>query len=149
MNVEEFYNACHNKADGRFCGHTSSGYFPKGSTIVTRGGIRGESVGRYLHTGSKPHPGAVGGVKIQRGAVAAKATSAVQRGPAPKPTLKPATGKAKISNMINKDDGLPTPGSFKITGNRTHDMIEVTRFDRGSAERKAAATAFEKHYAKK
>jgi hypothetical protein len=49
----------------------------------------------------------------------------------------------------NKDGSKALRGEYKTTGNRAQDLIKLTRLDRGSAERKAAAKAFETAYGKK
>jgi len=59
-----------------------------------------------------------------------------------------ARKKAEMMQKMqpNKDKSEPLKGQFKPSGNKKMDAIAITRLDRGSPERAAAAKAFQKAY---
>lgn len=111
--VEEFYNSCHLKSNGKFCGKATRS---RGTRVPMSD--------------------------------AARASNAAIRGQSAKrrKTEKSALEKARNKTTANKDGSEPIKGGFKLTGNKSRDAVALTRLDRGSKERKAAATAFEKRY---
>jgi hypothetical protein len=74
------------------------------------------------------------------------ATGTTYSGKAPIPGRADRAGnKAFKQARVNKDDGLPTP-KVRVSGDKRADAIAITKLDRGSAERKRAAAAFEEKY---
>lgn len=53
---------------------------------------------------------------------------------------------ARHKNPANKDKSDKLAGGYKSTGNRAKDMIQISRLDRGSPARKAAAKKFQAQY---
>lgn len=148
--VEEFYNSCHTRADGKFCGVGAKG---KGVSRVPMSAaarssnaiLRGLASARK----SKDYKGAkkaIGsswarrehgqGGNIGKGKNSAKADRA-------------RAANAQGKNPANKDGSDKLVGGYKHTGNKAQDMIQISRLDRGSAARKAAAKKFEEAYGKK
>lgn len=117
--VEEFYNSCHNKSDGRFCN--------------TR--AKGKGVSRVPMSDAARRSNAV----LRR-------IAAARRSEGYKKTRKAIQG---MNKRTNNDKSEPLRGKYKITGNKAQDAINITRLDRGSPQRRAAVAAFEKKYGKK
>lgn len=145
--VEEFYNSCHTKADGRFCNVKSKGKkytrvpmseAARRSNAILRGVASARKNKDY-----KSAKKAIGsswarrehgqGGNVGKGRNSAKADRA-------------RAANAKGKNPSNKDGSDKLSGGFKITGNKAKDMIQISRLDRGSAARKAAAKKFEAQY---
>lgn len=151
--VEEFYNSCHTKHDGTFCGKGRKG---KGIHRVPMSAaarqsnalLRGMSAARK----SKDYKTAAARIK---GTWANREHSqgGLGRG---RGTGSRAADSARAKNAVkgantrkgnpNKDKSTPLRGSYKTTGNKSKDAIKLTQLDRGSPERKAAAKAFERAY---
>ncbi len=154
--VEEFYNSCHGKADGRFCGAAAKG---KGITRVPMSDaarrsnaiLRGVSSARKSkeyktakNVINKPWGNremGQGGLRNVKGANSKKADIAR--------AANAKKGAQTKAGQPNKDGSMALKGAYKITGHKPTDMINVSRLDRGSKERQAAATTFQKHYGKK
>lgn len=154
--VEEFYNSCHGKADGKFCGAAAKG---KGVTRVPMSDAARQSnaILRSMSAARKSKDYKVakkainkpwgsrevgqGGLRNVKGANSKKADLAR--------AANAKKGAQTKAGQPNKDGSTAHKGAFKITGNKTHDMINITKLDRGSPERKKAATAFQKHYGAK
>lgn len=152
--VEEFYNSCHTKRDGTFCGVGAKG---KGVTRVpmSAAAARSNAILRGMASARKSGDyksakKAIGGSwarrehgqggNIGKGANSAKADRA-------------RAANAKGKNPANKDLSDKLLGGYKHTGNKAKDMIQISRLDRGSPARKSAAKKFEAaygghHYAK-
>jgi len=153
--VEEFYNSCHSKKDGTFCGSTAKG---KGVIRVPMSDAarRSNAVLRAMSSArrSKEYKTAVerikgtwadrekgqGGLRHVKGANSKKADAARASN-----AVKGAKTKA---GQPNKDGSTPLKGAFKVSGDKGKDAIKISQLDRGSPERKAAAAAFQKAYGK-
>lgn len=151
--VEEFYNSCHNRSDGRFCGRGAKGKSVlrvpmsdaarKSNAILRR--LASDRKSKEYKTAQarargswadreKGQGGNKGMGSNSRKADAARAANA----------KKGAVTRTK--GNPNKDGSEPLKGRFKTTGNKSQDAIAITRLDRGSPERAAAVKAFEKAY---
>lgn len=145
--VEEFYNAFHDKA-GRF---TFKKGGKRGKIVVPMSDAarRSNAVLRSMAAArrSKEYKTAVqrikgtwadrekgqGGLRHVKGTNSKKADAA-------------RAANAKGKNPANKDGSQKLKGGFKITGDKSKDAIAITRLDRGSAARKAAAKKFQETY---
>lgn len=149
--VEEFYNSCHTKDSGRFCGVGAKG---KGIQRVpmSEGARRSNAILRRLaadrrspeyktarkrigDTWANREKGQ-GGLRGVKGTNSKKADAA-------------RAANAQGKNPANKDGSTKLSGGFKITGNKGKDVIQISQLDRGSAARKAAVKKFEAAYGKK
>lgn len=145
--VEEFYNSCHTKADGKFCGVAAKG---KGIQRVpmSAAAARSNAILRGMASARKSKDyktakKAIGGSwarrehgqggNVGKGANSARADRA-------------RAANAQGKNPANKDLSDKLVGGYKHTGNKAKDMIQISRLDRGSAARKAAAKKFEAAY---
>ena len=145
--VEEFYNSCHTKADGRFCGVKARG---KGVQRVPMSEAARRSNAILRATASarkskeyKQAKKAIGGSWARRehgqGGNVGKGRNSAKADRA-------RAANAKGKNPANKDGSDKLSGGFKITGDKRKDAIAITRLDRGSKARTKAAKAYAKHY---
>lgn len=148
--VEEFYNSCHTKADGTFCGVGAKG---KGVTRVpmSAAAARSNAILRGMSSARKSGAyksakKAIGGSWARRehgqGGNIGKGTNSAKADRA-------RAANAKGKNPANKDMSDKLVGGYKHTGNKAKDMIQISRLDRGSPARKAAAKKFEAAYGAK
>lgn len=151
--VEEFYNAFHDKA-GRFTfkkgGKRGKIHVPmsenarKSNAILRR--LASDRKSKEYKTAKQRIAGSwadrekgQGGLRGAKGANSKKADTAR--------AMNAKTGaKTRTAMQPNKDGSTALKGKFKVSGDKRQDAIKITQLDRGSAERKAAATAFQKHY---
>jgi hypothetical protein len=124
--VEEFYNSCHSRDSGKFCGVKA-----KGKKVLrvpmSDAARRSNAVLRRLSADRKSKEYKRTQARLEN----------TKRGPVKKAGPKAAP---------NRDKSAPLRGKYKTTGNRGQDAINLTRLDRGSPERKAAAKAFQAAY---
>lgn len=157
--VEEFYNTCHGP-DGRFCGTKSGGKGRSGGGKSAKRPTQPHKDGstplrgKFKITGNKTAD-AIKITRLDRGSPERKAAAAAfEKAYGPGGKGKPAKrkprsdkGKARPPKaQPNKDGSEALPGKFKITNNKTADMLSIMRLDRGSPERIAASKVFENHY---
>lgn len=152
--VEEFYNSCHLKDSGRFCGRAQG---KKGAIRVpmSENARRSNAILRRLASDrkSKEYKTAKqnmngkwadrekgqGGLRGVKGTNSKKADTAR--------ALNAVKGaKTRTVGHANKDGSTVLKGAFKVTGNKRADVLALTRLDRGSAERIKAAKMIEAHY---
>lgn len=149
--VEEFYNSCHTKTDGRFCGATAKGKSvsrvpmsegARRSNAILRGLAAARKSGEYKNAKSRIKDTWANREKGQGGLRGTKGTNSKKADAA-------RAANAKGRNPANKDGSTKLSGGFKITGNKGKDVIQISQLDRGSAARKAATKKFEAAYTKK
>lgn len=152
--VEEFYNAFHDRATGRFT-FAKGGKKGKIHVPFSEASRRSYAIAKSLSAARKSKEyktarknisgswadrekgqGGLRGVKGtgSKKADAARAANAVKG------------AKTRTVGNPNKDKSEPLKGAYKVTGNKSQDAINITRLDRGSPERAKAVKAFEKHY---
>ena len=154
--VEEFYNSCHSKSNGRFCGTAAKG---KGVVRVpmSDGARRSNAILRSTAAArrSKEYKTAQsrakgtwadrekgqGGLRGVSGSNSKKADTAR--------AANAKAGAATKKGNPNKDGSEALKGRYKTTGNKNQDLLNYSKLDRGSPERRAAGAAFEKAYGKK
>lgn len=148
--VEEFYNSCHFKETGRFCGASAKGKniirvpmsdAARKSNAILRG-LTSARRSKDYKTASKNIKGTwanrekgQGGLRGVKGRNSKKADAA-------------RAANAKGKNPANKDGSEKLVGGFKISGNRSADAIAITRLDRGSKARADAVKKFSAKYGK-
>lgn len=146
--VEEFYNSCHLKANGKFCGTGTKGKVAH-HVPMSDAARRSNAVLRSVSSARKSKEYATakkainkswagretgqGGLRHVKGANSKKADAA-------------RAANAQGKNPANKDGSQKLSGGFKISGNKRSDAIKLTQLDRGSAARKKAAREFQKAY---
>jgi hypothetical protein len=147
--VEEFYNSCHTHADGRFCGVASKGKkylrVPMSAAAQRSNAILRSTSAARKSPEYKAARKAMGGSwarrehgqggNIGKGANSAKADRA-------------RAANAQHKNPANKDKSEKLVGGYKHSGNKVKDLLQISRLDRGSPARKAAAQKFEAAYGK-
>lgn len=148
--VEEFYNSCHTHTDGKFCGRGAKG---KGVLRVpfSEAARRSNAVLRSVASARKSSQyksakKAISGSWARRehgqGGNLGKGTNSAKADRA-------RAANAQGKNPANKDGSAKLVGGYKHTGNKAKDMIQISRLDRGSPARKAAAKKFEAAYGAK
>lgn len=151
--VEEFYNAFHDKATGRFT-FAKGGKKGKVHVPFSEASRRSYAIAKRLSsarkskeykTGQERSRGSwadrekgQGGLRGVKGRNSKKADAA-------RAANAKAGAMTKKGNP-NKDGSTSLKGAYKTTGNKTQDAINITRLDRGSPERAKAAALFEKTY---
>lgn len=160
--VEEFYNSCHASANGRFCGAVGAGSrkkFPKGAKIVPMSDAarRSNAIMRSLSAArkSKEYKNARARVKgswadREKGQGGLRGVSGTNSKKADAARAANAKAGAKIRTVgnPNKDGSVALKGRYKTTGNKSKDLLNYSKLDRGSPERKAAGKAFQAAYGK-
>lgn len=149
--VEEFYNSCHSKANGRFCGVGTKAKHAirvpmsdaaRRSNAIMRAHSAAKKSKEYKNAQARARGSwadrekGQGGLRGVTGKNSKKADAA-------------RAANAQGKNPSNKDGSEKLSGGFKISGNKGKDVIAISRLDRGSAARKKATAAFEKAYSGK
>lgn len=148
--VEEFYNSCHTRDSGRFCGVKARGKgvqrvpfsdAARRSNAILRGMASARKTGEYK-TAKKKIAGSWASREHGQGGNVGKGRNSAR---ADRARAKNAQGK----NPAARDGSEKLVGGYKHTGNKAKDMIQISRLDRGSPARKAAAKKFEAAYGAK
>lgn len=145
--VQEFYNSCHTHADGRFCGVASKGKkylrVPMSDAARRSNAILRSTAAARKSPEYKTAKRAMGSSWARRehgqGGNVGKGTNSAKADRA-------RAANAQHKNPANKDRSDKLVGGYKHTGNKAKDMIQISRLDRGSPARKAAAKKFEEAY---
>lgn len=145
--VEEFYNSCHTKQDGRFCGVKARG---KGVSRVPMSDAARRSNAILRSVASARKSGAYKSAKKAIGSSWARREHGqggnLGKGRNSAKADRARAANAKGKNPANKDLSDKLVGGYKHTGNKAKDMIQISRLDRGSAARKSAAKKFQAAY---
>jgi len=155
IETEDFYNPYHSKANGRFT-FSKGGKRGKVHVPMSENAKRSNALLRSIAAArrSKEYKVAQARVRDPKWANREKGQGGL-RGVTGHNSKKADTARAanaakgaktRTVGNPNKDGSEPLKGAFKITGNKSHDMLNIMRLDRGSPERAKAAKAFEKAY---
>lgn len=148
--VEEFYNGCHLKANGKFCGTGTKGKVAH-HVPMSDAARRSNAVLRSVSSARKSKEYKVAKKAINKswaGREAGQGGLRHVKGANSKRADAARAANAQGKNPANKDGSAKLVGGYKPTGNKAKDMIQISRLDRGSAARKAAAKKFEAAYGK-
>lgn len=152
--VEEFYNAFHDKATGRFT-FAKGGKRGKIHVPFSEASRRSYAIAKALSAARKSKEYKTAQARMKGTWAEREKGQGGLRGVKGKNSKKADAARAanakkgaitKTVGNPNKDKSEALKGAYKITGNKSQDAINITRLDRGSPERAKAAKAFEKHY---
>lgn len=155
--VEEFYNSCHNKSDGRFCGSKAKGKgvirvpmsdaARKSNAILRR--LAADRKSKEYKTAQARAKGSWADREKGQGGLRGVSGSNSKKADAARAANAKKGAVTRTQGNPNKDGSEPLKGRFKVSGDRGADAIKITQLDRGSKERAEAVKAFEKAYGKK
>jgi hypothetical protein len=151
--VEEFYNSCHLKSNGTFCGTATKGKSAirvpmsdaaRRSNAVMRSLSAARRSPQYKTAQSRIKGTWADREKGQGGLRGVKGSNSKKADAARAANAK--AGAATKKGNPNKDGSTALKGAYKTTGKKSQDAINITKLDRGSPERAKAVRAFEKAY---
>jgi hypothetical protein len=152
--VEEFYNSCHSKSDGKFCGTAAKG---KGIVRVpmSEAARRSNAILRSMSAARRSKEYKVAQQRARgtwadrekgQGGLRGVSGSNSKKADAARAANAKKGAVTKTQGNANRDGSEALKGAFKPSGNKGQDVIAISRLDRGSPERAKAVKAFEKAY---